>query len=301
MNARRPAAARRTAPALLRRGDGETIFDRPERTIRILADGDELTLSWFRYEPGEEGPSPHIHKQHTDAFYVLEGELEIGLGPRVEHFSATPGTLAAAPPNVVHTFRNSSNATTVFLNIHAPSMGFAEMLRAARDGRSEDAGDFDQFDPPADGGRSLSDAVLRGPGEGDSIALGASGAVFKAEGFDADGFFSLTEAVLGPGFPGPVPHWHQGFVDSFYVLEGRLSLALGDQQVEAAPGDFALVPPRAIHTFANPGAESVRMLNLMAPGGFEQYLKDVARAAPGGVPDAELMAEIASRYDFTPA
>jgi quercetin dioxygenase-like cupin family protein len=157
--------------ALLRRGDGETIFDRPERTIRVLADRDELALSWFRYEPGEEGPPAHIHKKHTDAFYVLEGELEIGLGPEVQRVAAKPGTLAAAPPNVVHSFRNSSDATAVFLNIHAPSMGFPEMLRARRDGRSEDTAHFDQFDPPANGGRPLSDAVLRVPGEGDSITI----------------------------------------------------------------------------------------------------------------------------------
>jgi hypothetical protein len=44
-----------------------------------------------------------------------------------------------------------------------------------------------------------------------------------------------------------------------------------------------------------------RILNLMAPGGFEQYLKEVARASFGGPPDLSLMPEIASRYDFTPA
>ena len=65
----------------LRPGEGETIFDGRERTIRVLADRDELALTWFRYQPGEDGPEPHVHRRHTDAFYVLEGELELGLGP----------------------------------------------------------------------------------------------------------------------------------------------------------------------------------------------------------------------------
>jgi mannose-6-phosphate isomerase-like protein (cupin superfamily) len=288
-------------PVLLRSGEGETIFDQPKRTIRVLADREEVALTWFRYEPGEEGPSPHVHKRHTDAFYVLEGELEVGLGPGVKRFEAMPGTLAAAPPNVVHTFRNASDAPTTFLNIHAPSMGFVEMLRAARDGGEEDAAQFDQFEPPADGGRGLSDAVLRAPGEGDSISLGQSKAIFKAEDSDVDGFFSLMETLIAPGFPGPVLHRHERMVDSFYVLDGRLSLQLGDQRAEAGPGDFALMPPTAAHTFANPGEEGVRVLNLMAPGGFEQYLKDVARAAVDHEADADLMAEIAARYDFVPA
>ena len=39
----------------------------------------------------------------------------------------------------------------------------------------------------------------------------------------------------------------------------------------------------------------------MAPGGFEQYLKEVASAAtPERPPDPETMAAIAARYDFVP-
>jgi quercetin dioxygenase-like cupin family protein len=285
-------------PTLLRPGEGETITDRPERTLRILADRDELTLTWFRYEPGEEGPAPHVHRRHTDAFYVLEGELEFGLGPEVQRLTGGAGTLAAAPANVVHTFRNASDSTAISLNIHAPSMGFGDMLRARRDGRQEDAERFDQFPPPPDGGRPLEDAIFRRPGEGDTIAMGTSGVLFKAEGSDGDGSFSLSETTVGPGFPGPVPHRHNALVDSFFVLEGELTVRLGDEQLEAGPGSFALAPPGNVHTFSNPTRETVRMVNLMAPGGFEQYLRE-AHAASASDPAA--MAEVASRYDFEPA
>ena len=44
--------------------------DQPERTLRILADLEELIVTWFRYEPGQKGPDPHVHHHHTDAFYV---------------------------------------------------------------------------------------------------------------------------------------------------------------------------------------------------------------------------------------
>ena len=281
---------------LLQPGEGETVVDRPQRTLRILAACDQLTLTWFRYEPGEEGPDPHVHRRHADAFHVLEGELELGLGPEVRRMLAAAGTLVAAPPNVVHTFRNASDATVVFLNIHAPNTGFAEMLRARRDGRTVETVDYDQFEPPADGGRPLSDAVFRRAGDGESIAIGESSAAFKAEGSDVDGFFSLTETTLAPGFRGPPPHQHRALVDTFYVLEGTLSLQLAGRWVEAGPGAFALVPPGNAHTFANLSGQRVRMLNLMAPGGFEQYLKELAAAE--GPPDPEAMAEIASRYDF---
>ena len=248
---------------LLRRGEGETIFDGPERTVRILADRDELALTWFRYEPGQEGPEPHVHRRHTDAFYVLAGELELGLGPAATRLTGAAGTLAAAPPNVVHTFRNASDATVAFLNIHAPNMGFAEMLRAARDGRDEETEEFDQFEPPADGGRPLSDAVFRGAGEGQSMTIGDSSALVKTDGRDVDRFFSLTERTFAPGFHGPVVNRDRG-VSSFYVLEGTLSLLLPEEQVEAASGAFGLVPPGNA-TFANRSAQDVRVLSVIAP------------------------------------
>jgi hypothetical protein len=55
-----------------------------------------------------------------------------------------------------------------------------------------------------------------------------------------------------------------------------------------------------VHAVSNAADDMVRVLNLMAPGGFEHYLKEVSRAAGAGPPDPGLMAEIASRYDFDP-
>src|ERR671927_188523 len=146
-------------------GEGETPFDTPRATLRLLVDREELTVTWFRYAPGEKGPDPHVHRHHTDAFYVLEGELELRLGPgAAEVVRAIPGTFVAAPPEVVHTFRNASRAEAVFLNFHAPSEGFGDMLRARREGRDEDAARVDQFEPPPDGGRPLAEAVVSAPG-----------------------------------------------------------------------------------------------------------------------------------------
>src|ERR1044072_7461597 len=144
-------------PLLVPPGQGEVVTDRAEGTIRSVGELEELSVSWFRDEPGEHGPDPHVHHHHTDAFYVLEGEVELSLGPEQQTVRATPGTFAAAPPDVVHTFRNASDATAIFLNIHAPSSGFGDVLR----GGGEEG--FDQHDPPADGGRPFTEAVFTAP------------------------------------------------------------------------------------------------------------------------------------------
>jgi mannose-6-phosphate isomerase-like protein (cupin superfamily) len=260
-----------------------------------------LDLTETRYSPGEEGPGPHVHRQHADAFYVLEGELVFRLGVDGERVQAPMGTLVLVPENVIHSFANEGDADARFLNVHAPSMGFAESLRVRRDGRAYDPGRFDSFDRPDDGGRPRSDAVVRGSGEGEELSAGPSRVLFKAEVSDGDGTFSLTETTLAPGFPGPLPHRHERMFDSFYVLEGTLTVRLGDEEHEAGPGSYAFVPPGVAHTFSNPSGETVRMLNLQAPGGLEQYLKELAAVMkPGEQPDPAVMAGIASRYDFAP-
>src|SRR5205809_8020062 len=108
-------------PLLLASGEGETVTDRPERTLRILGELDDVIVTWFRYEPGEKGPDPHVHHHHTDAFYVLEGEIELALGPERQTTGALPGAFAAAPPAVVHPFRTQREATALLITNHALS------------------------------------------------------------------------------------------------------------------------------------------------------------------------------------
>jgi mannose-6-phosphate isomerase-like protein (cupin superfamily) len=254
----------------------------------------------MRYGPGEAGPDLHVHRLHSDCFYIVDGEIVFGLGPGGETFTAAAGTFVAAPPMVGHTFRNESDADVRFLNFHAPGCRFDDYVRSRLDGTHEEAAKwFDSYDMPEDGGRPASDGVVRGPGEGDTISVGASSLLFKAEVSDGAGHLSLTENTIGPGFPGPPPHRHLKTLDSFYVLEGELTLQVGGETVKATTGTYAFVPPGNVHTFSNPGDTPVRALNLMAPGGFEQYLKEVAAVMPpDGTVDPAAMGRIASQYDF---
>ncbi len=137
--------------------DGEAITDRPGRRVTLLADTEHLTLTDFDYGPGQRGASPHVHHDHSDAFLVVEGELEITFedGP----LRAPAGTFVLIPPGVIHSFDNSSDAAARFLNIHAPSCGFGDYLRGQNPG-------FDQHEPPASGGLDPGNAVI--------VAFGAS-------------------------------------------------------------------------------------------------------------------------------
>jgi quercetin dioxygenase-like cupin family protein len=123
--------------------DGDTITDRPERRATVLVEADDLTISEFDYGPGERGAKPHVHREHADAFLVLEGEFAFHL--RTGSHALPAGTLLVLPPGVVHGFDNDSSAHARCFNFHMPSLGFADYMR----GRNPE---FDQHDPPQDGG-----------------------------------------------------------------------------------------------------------------------------------------------------
>lgn len=253
-------------PVLLRLGEGETITDQAERTIRILLAHELLDATWTRYEAGERGPDPHVHRQHVDAFYVLSGELEFGLGPGGgERVPAPAGTLVVVPPSVVHTFGNESGGTATFLNLHAPSGGFADSLRARRDGRPVEG--FDSFDPPKGGGRAVSEATVSLPGEGE-----VAGGELREHRVKADlPQLSVIELGFASGWEGIEPHTHADHIDAFFVLGGEVDFTVGDDVRRAGPGTFVAAVPGARHGFRSD--DHVAVLNLHAPDtGFAQRL-----------------------------
>jgi quercetin dioxygenase-like cupin family protein len=187
----------------VRLGDGEKVTDEERREIVLLAAEPELAVTWSRYAAGERGPDPHVHRGHTDAFYVLEGELTFAVGPEGQLVRVGAGGFAAVPPNVVHTFRNDGPAEARFLNFHAADGGFAAYLRARGDGA--DAA-WDSFDPPADGGRPASDVVV--------FRAGVLEVVLPD--------LRVTELALARRYEGPGVQRSGGRVDAYFEVGSRL-------------------------------------------------------------------------------
>ena len=61
---------------------GEAILRRERREISILVAREEVTITHARYAAGEQVAGPHVHHEHTDTFYELEGELTLVIGAR---------------------------------------------------------------------------------------------------------------------------------------------------------------------------------------------------------------------------
>jgi mannose-6-phosphate isomerase-like protein (cupin superfamily) len=140
-------------------------------------------------------------------------------------------------------------------------------------------------------------AVVHRPGEGEHIG-GPSAVTIKATGEDTAGSLYLGEAVAQPGFAGPPPHRHRHLHDMFYVLEGVLTVMLGEETLKLEAGSFVCVPPGTVHTFSNRSEERARFLNFNTPAGWENYMRDLGELLASGDPGPEEIGRIASRYDF---
>ncbi len=142
-------------------------------------------------------------------------------------------------------------------------------------------------------------AIILLPGEGERIEAGASVSVMKATAETTGGAFSISEGTFPPGMKGPPPHAHGHTTDTFYVLEGTLHVIIDDGEIDAPAGSYILVPPGVVHTFANTSDAPVRFLNINAPGGWEQYLRDLADAMRSAImPGTPDFAKIVAKYDF---
>lgn len=93
-------------------------------------------------------------------------------------------------------------------------------------------------------------------------------------GRDTDGRYAALEAVVPPG-DGPPPHHHLNEVETFYVMEGRITMTVDGRDWPAGPGTFVVVPKGAVHTFRNPGPATARLLLMLVPAGFEEFFEAV--------------------------
>ncbi len=108
-----------------RPGEGER-FERDNRVVTIRIDLPDLSVHEIEFDTSFE-VSLHSHDDHVDAFYVLEGELELTVGDDVVRVGT--GTLIAEPRGVMHGLRNPGPGRVRILNFHAPDAGFADVIR----------------------------------------------------------------------------------------------------------------------------------------------------------------------------
>jgi len=112
------------------------------------------------------------------------------------------------------------------------------------------------------------------------------------DGATAGGAYCLVEASAPQGDMPPL-HLHHADDEAFYVLEGRLTLFVGEGTIDVAAGSCAFAPRGVPHTY-RVESDAARWLVAGSPAGFDAFVRDVA-AAGSDVAPAEL-ATISGRH-----
>lgn len=127
-------------------------------------------------------------------------------------------------------------------------------------------------------------------------------AVIKATAADTGGQMTIVEMTEPPGAEAPL-HVHHREDEAFWILEGDVTLEVGDTRIEAHAGDYAFGPRGIPHRYTV-GDAGCRMLFICTPGGFEDLV--IAMSEPAGArtlpppaegpPDVDRMAAVAKAH-----
>jgi cupin superfamily acireductone dioxygenase involved in methionine salvage len=98
----------------------------------------------------------HVH-QHTEAFYVLEGELTFEVGAERETVTLGARGFVAVPPGVAHSYGTAGDKPARWLVMHAPDGGFAAFMRGLHNGVQVD---WDIAPVPAEGGPPANHVII---------------------------------------------------------------------------------------------------------------------------------------------
>jgi mannose-6-phosphate isomerase-like protein (cupin superfamily) len=135
-----------------------------------------------------------------------------------------------------------------------------------------------------------------GPTDGRLGFLGSIGVRFMIDGDETAQGFSLVEHPMSPRALAAPLHKHTREDEYSYVIEGRMGALLGDEVVEAGPGDLVYKPRDQWHTFWNAGDEPCRILEIIAPAGFERFFAELDDMGGALNADPEALGALSERY-----
>ncbi|HKP41754.1 quercetin 2,3-dioxygenase [Mycobacterium sp.] len=99
-----------------------------------------------------------------------------------------------------------------------------------------------------------------------------------AGGEQTAGAYAIFELLGPPGDEVPV-HLHTDEDEAFLILEGEVTVWVGDQMRVLNPGDYALMPRQVPHCYRVSLTGPARWLGITSPAGFEGFVREVSAPA----------------------
>jgi mannose-6-phosphate isomerase-like protein (cupin superfamily) len=147
----------------------------------------------------------------------------------------------------------------------------------------------------------MSAPFILAPGERHAGAPPLDRPFFRFASGQTDGLLALAEVRLPPLTAGPNLHVHANEDEMFFVLDGVMTVQVGDQLREIAAGGLAWGARGTPHSFANRAKDPLRIMIMWIPGGAEglfQEMRDYLQTVDGA-PDPQVVAELQARYGYT--
>jgi len=137
------------------------------------------------------------------------------------------------------------------------------------------------YPPPAYDGDGDASATYRPAGTSPELVRpgGGTSVDYLATGATTGGLFGLYRYSMGPKPGGPAPHFHRSLTESFFVLDGRVSIYDGRDWLDTGPGDWVHVPIGGVHGFRNESGPASMLLHFSPGAPREEYFEQVAAAA----------------------
>jgi mannose-6-phosphate isomerase-like protein (cupin superfamily) len=141
--------------------------------------------------------------------------------------------------------------------------------------------------------------VFIAPGAGRKGHISVNEVVFKLSKDQTSGNLGSAETTLLPGYMGAPPHRHQHFDEVCRVLEGTLSILVGEEVYTVPAGGWHLRPRGIVHSFWNSGPVPVKFIELYLPGGHEAYMQELTTLFENGrTPQPSELDAVARKYDI---
>ncbi len=109
----------------------------------------------------------------------------------------------------------------------------------------------------------------------------------KAGGAETGDAFAQIE-VAGPRGDATPRHLHHNEDETFYVLEGKLRVFVGDERIDLNPGDYAFAPRGVVHTHIV-RSEHARYLTTISPAGLEELFVSLGTPVTGDEPPTDVV------------
>ncbi len=284
-------------PYLLPAGEGDRyLFGTQLATVIASAKSTGGLFELVVLSGGKDNSFPaHRHERTHEGIFVLDGKLEVTLDGRL--FLLSPGDYVHIPAGMIHGYRMRSHHTRfvsyttggetagLYATIGEPTDLFVHPPHAAgtpspeRFRQAESSADLalvsevPAASPPqvVEGGQVPDGVVpyVLEAGEGVRLVTAEQLHTLLAIQKTTNGQFVLATCE-GPRGNAIIQHFHERHTETFFCVQGQLTMWANGEHLHLLPGDFLHVPPNTIHSYRL-DAHYTKFFSALTPGIFEPF------------------------------